>query len=123
MSSRPNIIDALTRQNALGRNALLFLALVGIMVIALAAAGHPRTLWLLLLFVPLLMIAIIDLTQTRHSLRRNYPVSARARWFFEWLRPFMRSYIVESDLDGRPFSHERSARSSMPFPPRPLGPP
>ena len=109
MSSRPNIIDALTRQNALGRNALLFLALAGMIVVTLAAASHPRTLWLLLLFIPLLMIAIIDLTQTHHSLRRNYPVSARARSFFEWLRPFMRSYIVESDLDGRPFSREERA--------------
>lgn len=44
-----------------------------------------------------------------NTLRRNYPASARLRWFFEWLRPFVRSYLVESDLDGRPFSHDERA--------------
>lgn len=109
MKSRPNIIDALTRQNALARNSVLYLALAGLIIIALTERDQPRALWLLFFVIPLLLIAIGDLIQTHHSLRRNYPVSARARWFFEWLRPFMRSYIVESDLDGRPFSHEERA--------------
>ncbi|GAC1576799.1 MAG: FMN-binding glutamate synthase family protein [Sphingomicrobium sp.] len=109
MSRPPGIIDALTGQNAIERNAGLFLALAGIVISALAAIGHPKALWLFLLFIPLLVIALVDLIQTHHSLRRNYPVSARARWFFEWLRPFMRAYIVESDLDGRPFSREERA--------------
>lgn len=109
MSRRPSLVDALTGQNALERNAVLFLALAGIVIAAIAGVTHRRVLWLFLLFVPVLVIAVVDLIQTHHSLRRNYPVSARARWFFEWLRPFMRAYIVESDLDGRPFSHEERA--------------
>ena len=109
MSRPPGIIDALTGQKAIERNAVLFLALAGIVITALAAIADPRALWLFLLFIPLLVIALVDLIQTHHSLRRNYPVSARARWFFEWLRPFMRAYIVESDLDGRPFSREERA--------------
>ena len=83
--------------------------LVGTIAVTLIGLRHPRAFWLLLLFVPLLVVALIDLLQTHHSLRRNYPVSARFRWFFEWLRPFLRSYIVESDLDGRPFSHDERA--------------
>lgn len=109
MKGRPNIIDALTRQNALARNSLLYLALGGAIAVALIGRNHPRALWLFLFLVPLLLIAASDLVQTHHSLRRNYPISAHIRWFFEWLRPFMRSYIVESDLDGRPFSHEERA--------------
>ena len=61
------------------------------------------------LFAPLLIVGLIDLFQPHHSLRRNFPVSARFRWLFEWLRPFLRSYIVESDLDGRPFNHDERA--------------
>jgi len=54
----------------------------------------------------LLVLAVIDLAQREHSLRRNFPVTARMRWLFESLRPFSRSYLVDGDLDGRPFSHE-----------------
>ncbi|WP_261371021.1 FMN-binding glutamate synthase family protein [Sphingobium sp. B2] len=109
MNRRPALADSLFRDHALSRNALLLAGLVGTIAVTLTGLRHPRVFWLLLLFVPLLVVALIDLLQTHHSLRRNYPVSARFRWFFEWLRPFLRSYIVESDLDGRPFSHDERA--------------
>ncbi|MBU2017745.1 MAG: FMN-binding glutamate synthase family protein, partial [Alphaproteobacteria bacterium] len=109
MNRRPALADSLFRDHALSRNALLLAGLVGTIAVTLIGLRHPRAFWLLLLFVPLLVVALIDLLQTHHSLRRNYPVSARFRWFFEWLRPFLRSYIVESDLDGRPFSHDERA--------------
>ncbi|GHC96715.1 FMN-binding glutamate synthase family protein [Novosphingobium pokkalii] len=109
MSGRPTLGQALSRDHALSRNVLLFVALAGTIGSIAAGLDHPRAWWLLVLFVPLLLITVIDLAQTHHSLRRNYPGSARLRWFFEWLRPFLRSYIVESDLDGRPFSHDERA--------------
>ncbi|HZV08459.1 MAG TPA: FMN-binding glutamate synthase family protein, partial [Novosphingobium sp.] len=59
--------------------------------------------------LPVLAVCLVDLFQKGHSLRRNFPAAARFRWMFEWLRPYLRSYIVESDLDGRPFSHEERA--------------
>ena len=63
-------------------------------------------LWLL---VPLLVLAVWDFFQTRHTLRRNYPLLARIRWIMEDLRPFAQAYIVENDLEGRPFSHQERA--------------
>ena len=77
--------------------------------IAIGLAGHPHWLWGLVLVGPLALIGLYDLVQTHHSLRRTYPITARVRWFFEWLRPFLRAYIVESDLEGRPFSHDERA--------------
>ncbi len=109
MSGHPTLGQALSRDHALSRNVLLFVALAGTIGSIAAGLDRHRAWWLLLLFVPLLLITVIDLAQTHHSLRRNYPGSARLRWFFEWLRPFLRSYIVESDLDGRPFSHDERA--------------
>lgn len=106
MRPESSIAAALTRDHALSRNLLPLLALAGIIAALVIGGRHPHALWALLLFGPILLVALIDLFQTHHSLRRNYPVSARARWFFEWLRPFLRAYIVESDLDGRPFSHD-----------------
>lgn len=109
MSGRSPITDTLVHDHAFSRNILLLLGVAGTIVVIGLGVGHHRWLWLLLLFVPLLVLGMIDLLQTHHSLRRNYPVSARFRWLFEWLRPFLRSYIVESDLDGRPFSHDERA--------------
>lgn len=84
-------------------------ALAASLVIALCWNTHPAARWLLLLTMPILLLALIDLVQSEHSLRRNYPASARFRWLFEWMRPYLRAYIVESDLDGRPFSHDERA--------------
>src|SRR3546814_1891073 len=60
--------------------------------------------WTLIAWVPLLLLAIYDVVQRRHTLWRNYPLIARVRWMFEALRPFLYAYIVESPLDGRPFA-------------------
>lgn len=66
-------------------------------------------LWPLLLLVPLTLLGIWDLTQAEHTLMRLYPVSAHFRWFFEWLRPYLREYLFDSDHQGRPYSHSQRA--------------
>ena len=81
---------------------LLALALI----LGFLAQQYSLAFWLLLPVIALLLIAGWDLVQTKHSLRRNYPVIAHIRWLFEDLRPYLRSYIVESDLEGRPFNHD-----------------
>ena len=107
--SAATLADALFRDRPLSRNVLLVVGLVGTAGTIAIGLRHPAILWLLIVFAPMFVLALIDLFQTHHSLRRNYPASARFRWFFEWLRPFLRAYIVESDLDGRPFSHDERA--------------
>lgn len=62
--------------------------------------------WLLLVTVPILALGIYDWTQRQWTITRNYPVAARIRWVFYDLRPFLRAYIVEDDLNGTPFSFE-----------------
>ena len=69
-----------------------------------ACAAVEWLRWALALLVPVLLITLFDFFQTKHALRRNYPLIARIRWLFEDLRPFLRAYIVESDYEGRPFS-------------------
>lgn len=56
-----------------------------------------------------LLVAIWDFFQSDHALRRNYPLLARIRWAMEDLRPFVRAYFIEGDLEGRPFSHQERA--------------
>jgi glutamate synthase domain-containing protein 2 len=54
-------------------------------------------------------IGIVDVTQTRQAIRRNYPILAHFRFFFEYIRPEMRQYFIESDNEASPFS--RASRS------------
>ncbi|MCP9221838.1 FMN-binding glutamate synthase family protein [Erythrobacter sp. LQ02-29] len=62
--------------------------------------------WALILVAPAAVIAIWDFFQNNHTLRRNYPLVSRIRWIMEDLRPFARAYIVEDEMEGRPFSHQ-----------------
>src|SRR3546814_15395206 len=88
------------------RRGLAFPVLL--LFIALAGWWSPAR-WTLIAWVPLLLLAIYDVVQRRHTLWRNYPLIARVRWMFEALRPFLYAYIVESPLDGRPFARNERA--------------
>lgn len=90
-----------------------FLPLLAVIaLLGLCFIGYEALPWLLmpgLIFGGLLMLGLYDVIQTRHSLWRNFPILARVRWVAEALRPFLRSYIVESETEGRPFNHEERA--------------
>ena len=65
----------------------------------------------LLLCIPiaLLLLYLIDRNQTRHALRRNYPLLARFRYLFEHLGEFFRQYFFAMDREEMPFNRaERS---------------
>jgi len=64
---------------------------------------------LLLLVVGLLIAAvfimfIIDITQTKNSVRRNYPVLGRFRALFSHLGEFFRQYFFAQDREEMPFN-------------------
>jgi len=80
-----------------------------VLLLALAAAWWPWARWSLVLWLPLLAIALYDFLQRHHTLWRNYPLAARIRWGMEDLRPYLRAYLIEADLEGRPFNHDERA--------------
>ncbi len=52
---------------------------------------------------------VIDRTQTRHAIRRNFPVIGRFRYLFEHLGEFFRQYFFAMDREEMPFNRaERS---------------
>jgi len=52
---------------------------------------------------------IQDVTQTKHAIRRNYPVVGRFRYLFEHLGEFFRQYFFAMDREELPFNRaERS---------------
>ncbi|MBN7796003.1 FMN-binding glutamate synthase family protein [Parahaliea mediterranea] len=73
---------------------------VGAVLIALTLlAGLLALLWMY----------VADVTQTRHAIRRNYPVIGRFRYFFEHLGEFFRQYFFALDREELPFN--RAQRS------------
>jgi glutamate synthase domain-containing protein 2 len=90
------------------RMAPLTLSVLGFIVVLFAfAASHSGLhLLLLLLFGTLVTVGVYDLAQARHSVLRNYPISAHLRFILERVRPEIRQYFFEDETHGYPFSRE-----------------
>jgi glutamate synthase domain-containing protein 2 len=90
------------------RGIILFMiVLLNITILYSSYTYNENWYWLLLLTLPLLVIAVIDSRQRQHAIIRNYPVIGHLRYFFEWIRPELRQYFFESDLDGKPFNRRQ----------------
>ncbi len=75
--------------------AVAFLGPVWIMGVALFGGFAALGLW--------------DLSQTRSTLRRNYPILAHFRYGLESIGPEMRQYFIESDTAEVPYSRQQRA--------------
>jgi len=57
----------------------------------------------------LLVVYIMDVSQTKQAIRRNFPVIGRFRYWFEHMGEFFRQYFFAGDREERPFNRaERS---------------
>lgn len=62
-----------------------------------------------LVIVAVVVMYIIDVTQTSHAIRRNFPVIGRFRYRFEQMGEFFRQYFFALDREEMPFNRaERS---------------
>ena len=61
-----------------------------------------KGLWSLLVLGTYIIIGVHDLFQSKHAILRNFPVFGWGRYIFEYLRPKIYQYFIESDIDGRP---------------------
>jgi glutamate synthase domain-containing protein 2 len=64
-------------------------------------------IWFLIVPLFLLYIVIVDTFQSRHTVKKNYPIVGRFRYFLESFRPEMRQYFIEGELDGKPFNRRQ----------------
>jgi len=81
----------------------------------LGALNIVQTLSAILVFIlglTMLAVAImyvVDVTQTKHAIRRNFPVIGRFRYLFEKLGEYFRQYFFAMDREEMPFN--RAQRS------------
>ena len=57
-----------------------------------------------LLVVTIIAVYIIDISQTKQAIRRNFPVIGRFRYWFEELGTFFRQYFFAMDREELPFN-------------------
>jgi len=86
-----------------------FIVILTLLIPILGVTWNANWYWLLLITLPLTVLGVWDILQTRHNLLRNYPLLAHLRWVFEGIRPEIRQYLVESDTEAIPFSREQRA--------------
>lgn len=86
---------------------ILILVLFNVVVLRAAYLNDQQWYWMLCISIPFLLLAIRDVRQNKHAIIRNYPVIGHLRYFFESIRPELRQYFFESDLDGKPFNRRQ----------------
>jgi glutamate synthase domain-containing protein 2 len=104
--------------------AFILVAFVFALSLPLAVLLHSGW-WLVLLSGALTAVGIADVTQTKRSILRNYPILAHFRFFFESIRPEIRQYLLEEDAAPNPFSRNQRSivyqRAKQQLDKRPFG--
>ena len=96
---------------------------VPLLILAISLLWAP-VLWVFVVVIPIIGLGIYDMFQTKHTLRRLYPVLANFRYLLESVRPEIQQYFVESETSGAPIPREfrslvyqraKGARDTRPF--------
>lgn len=91
------------------RKAFVVLSITVLAIIGIMTYINWKASFLLLIFIPLIIMGLYDMFQSKKTIRRNFPLVGRMRYLLESLGPGVRQYFIEKDLDGKPFNRlERS---------------
>jgi glutamate synthase domain-containing protein 2 len=79
------------------------------LLIIVASFFWIDALFIFIVVAPLIYMGVVDMVQTKQSIKINFPLAGRLRYVFEDLRPKIYQYFIESDTDGAPINrNERS---------------
>ena len=88
---------------------LVFFVVSGLLLVLITGLTFQvsaHAAWGYLFIVPGVLLGIQDVLQSRHAIRRNFPLIGRIRYLFEEIRPEIQQYFIELDLEGRPLNRE-----------------
>ena len=106
------------------RHNFVIAAIAVPILLLLVSLFWPPVLWAFVVILPIIGLGIYDMFQTKHTLRRLYPVLANFRYMLESVRPEIQQYFVESETSGAPIPREfrslvyqraKGARDTRPF--------
>lgn len=86
-----------------------FLCLAGFAIVVNIVVGLyiPDVFYWFIVIIPLIVLGLRDCTQRRSNILRNYPIIGHLRFILLSIRPQIRQYFIESDMDAYPFSREQ----------------
>ena len=86
------------------RKIFIILSILSLVAVGLIYTVWSPVLWSLVVILPLILLGIKDLTQSSHTLKRNFPVVGWGRYLLEDLRPKIYQYFIESETEASPIS-------------------
>lgn len=108
MKDSENLLDAFRGFSGYRRGVVPIGAFaLGLLFLGLGLFADGAWLWGLVPCLAVLALAVHDVRQRGYAILRNYPAAGWARYCFQALRPYLRSYIVEGNREGRPFNLEQ----------------
>ncbi len=87
----------------------IFQIIKGWIVIGLDLSQALFSVLFLMLLIIVPVMYLMDISQSTHAVRRNFPVIGRFRYFFEHMGEFFRQYFFSMDREEMPFN--RAQRS------------
>jgi glutamate synthase domain-containing protein 2 len=79
-------------------------SIICILTVGVLSYFWPSLIWSFTVILPLILVGIVDMHQPSHTIKRNFPVVGRMRYWMEILRPKIYQYFIESDTDGTPYN-------------------
>src|SRR3990167_10539403 len=105
------------------RNWYIAFGIILLVVLLFLVMLHDAR-WFLALFIPLVILWMYDLLQTKHAILRNFPVLGHIRYILEFIRPEIQQYFIANDEAERPIDREtrsiiyqraKNMRDTVPF--------
>ncbi len=99
-------------------------AIIGLGYLVLPPLYYPFHSTLSAILGILIAIGFYDAFQTKHTIRRNFPILGNMRYILEEVRPEINQYFIESNTNGAPFNRlqrsliyqrAKSETSTLPF--------
>ena len=84
---------------------MVLLFVVPLLVILWAQFWSPAW-WAFVVIIPLAILGLYDMFQTKRAILRLYPVLGHFRYILESFRVEIQQYFIESDLNGTPVPRE-----------------
>ncbi len=92
------------------RDKFLSWGTVIVIVFWVLAIVFKSQFWLPAIITGIYIIGLFDAFQTKHAIKRNFPILGNFRYLFEEISPEIQQYFIERESDGKPFPrNERSA--------------
>ncbi|NRT15692.1 glutamate synthase domain-containing protein 2 [Flavobacterium sp. 28A] len=86
------------------RNKFFTFGIIALIISVLINIFFQHAFFLTIILALLLFIGVINTTQHKHAILRNFPVLGYFRYLFEMIAPEIQQYFIERTTDGKPFS-------------------